>query len=60
MRDVIVWSTVWTSSKQRNQIGLMPIRAIARSSQRRLKPVANSTTCSASPVAPFSQQQRNP
>jgi hypothetical protein len=43
MRDAIVWSTAWTTSKQRNQIGLMPIRAIARSSQRRLKPVALGT-----------------
>ncbi len=34
----------------------MPSRAIARSNQRRLKPVAHSTACNASLVAPFSQQ----
>ena len=40
-----------------NKSAAMPPRAMARSSQRMLKPAAHSTVCSASPLAPLSQQR---
>src|SRR5690606_40500830 len=49
-----------SSQSERKKAGAMPRRAMARSSQRMLKPAAHNTACSASPSAPLSQQRFMP